>query len=77
MVPLIHFLNRDARWGEPLKNPQTLIVRVFILQIWSALPIQEINYGSANTIGFVNVHILNRQSRSKGKMVKKWQGIAY
>jgi hypothetical protein len=24
-----------------------------------------INYGSANTIGFMNVHILNRQSRSK------------
>ncbi len=48
------------------------------MQIWSALAIQEINYGSSNTNGIVNVHIMNRQSGWKGvEMVKKWQDIAF
>ncbi len=52
-----------------------LIRRCYVnpLQIWSAMPIQDINTSapiywrwrviSANTIGVVNVHILNSQSR--------------
>ncbi len=64
--------------GEPPQQIRKIsVVWIFILRIWSALPIQEINYGSANTIGFVNVYILNRQSWSKGEMVKIWQDIAF
>ncbi len=68
----------NARW-TPQKIRKFSVVWIFILQIWSASPIQEINYGSANTNGFVNVHILNRQSGPEGphEMVKKWQNVAY
>jgi hypothetical protein len=41
------------------------------------LPIQEINYGSSNTIGFVNVHILYGKADGRDEMVKKLQDIAY
>jgi hypothetical protein len=50
-------------------------VQIFILQICSAMPIQDKNTSvpiywggrviSANTIGFVNVNILKRQSETK------------
>ncbi len=56
---------------------ESQFVWIYILQIWSPLPIQERNYG---TIGFVNVHILNRRLIERGEnreMVKKWQDIAY
>jgi hypothetical protein len=53
------------------------IVRIFILQIWFALPIQDVNMSSpiywrrriisANTIGVVNVHILGNWSRPIGQ----------
>ncbi len=40
----------NARW-TPQKIRKFSKVWIFILQIWSASPIQEINYGSANTNG--------------------------
>jgi len=61
-----------------------LIRRCYVnhLQILSAKPIQDMNVSaqiywrwrviSANTIGVVNVHILNRQSRSNGKLVSPY-----
>jgi hypothetical protein len=67
--------------GGPQKIRKISIVQIFILQIWSALPIQEVNYVwfrqyfvadvlffpiLLGLIGFVNVHILNEQSGSKG-----------
>ncbi len=59
----------------------SLIRRCYVnpLQIWSRHAIQDMNMSvpiywrwrviSANTIGVVNVHILNRQSGSNGKLV--------
>jgi hypothetical protein len=65
------------------------IRRCFVnpLQIWSAMPIQDINTSapiywcwrviSANTTGVVNVNILNRQSGSNGKLVSSyWPKLA-
>jgi hypothetical protein len=65
---------------DPKKINKISIVRIVILQIWSTLPIQEIDYDSANIlaqtrvistdilsglIGFAYVHILNRPTASR------------
>ncbi len=64
------------RIGNARRTPQKIrkfsVSLIFILQICYTSPIQEINFGSASTYGFVNVHILNRQSWPRVEMVKKW-----
>ncbi len=53
--------------GEPpKKSANSKLFKYSSCKFFSLLPIQEVNYGSANTIDFVNVHIFNRQSGSKG-----------
>ncbi len=67
----------NAGWTPP-KIREFSVVWIFILQIFYASFIQEINYGSANTYGLVNVHILIiGNADRRGEMVNKWQDIAY
>ena len=57
-----------ARW-TPKKSVKSKLFKHSSCKIWSALPIQEVNYGSANifgTHGLCEFHILNMQSGSKG-----------
>jgi hypothetical protein len=58
--------------GEPpKKSANSKLFQYSSCKLISLLLIHELNYGSANTIDFVNVHILNGKADRRGVMVKK------